>query len=194
MKRFSLAILALVVATGAQAASEKVEMNLVTSQGVGQSIGSVTITETDKGLEFSPDLKALPPGEHGFHIHAKGSCQPATKDGKASAAESAGGHLDPQNTGKHEGPEGAGHLGDLPALVVNNDGKATDAVITPRLKSLDEIKDKALMVHVGGLADRQNPGAAREYGGGFYEHPILDAEWRTLAKPAQRQRFLPDYR
>ncbi len=78
MKRFSLAILALVVATGAQAASEKVEMNLVTSQGVGQSIGSVTITETDKGLEFSPDLKALPPGEHGFHIHAKGSCQPAT--------------------------------------------------------------------------------------------------------------------
>ena len=35
MKRFSLAILALVVATGAQAASEKVEMNLVTSQGVG---------------------------------------------------------------------------------------------------------------------------------------------------------------
>ena len=159
MKRFSLAILALVVATGAQAASEKVEMNLVTSQGVGQSIGSVTITETDKGLEFSPDLKALPPGEHGFHIHAKGSCQPATKDGKASAAASAGGHLDPQNTGKHEGPEGAGHLGDLPALVVNNDGKATDAVIAPRLKSLDEIKDKALMVHVGGdnMSDQPKP-------------------------------------
>ncbi|RZN44533.1 superoxide dismutase [Cu-Zn] SodC2 [Escherichia sp. E10V10] len=159
MKRFSLAILALVVATGAQAASEKVEMNLVTSQGVGQSIGSVTITETDKGLEFSPDLKALPPGEHGFHIHAKGRCQPATKDGKASAAESAGGHLDPQKTNKHEGPEGAGHLGDLPALVVNNDGKATDAVIAPRLKSLDEIKDKALMIHVGGdnMSDQPKP-------------------------------------
>ncbi|MGQ7110324.1 hypothetical protein ACUOFC_13300, partial [Escherichia sp. TWPC-MK] len=51
MKRFSLAILALVVATGAQAASEKVEMNLVTSQGVGQSIGSVTITETTCSIE-----------------------------------------------------------------------------------------------------------------------------------------------
>ena len=103
MKRFSLAILALVVATGAQAASEKVEMNLVTSQGVGQSIGSVTITETDKGLEFSPDLKALPPGEHGFHIHAKGSCQPATKRWQSQRRRIRSGHLDPQNTGNMKG-------------------------------------------------------------------------------------------
>lgn len=81
MKRFALAMVTLVVCAGAQAASEDVEMNLVTSQGVGQSIGTVKITETDKGLEFAPDLKALPPGEHGFHVHAKGSCQPAMKEG-----------------------------------------------------------------------------------------------------------------
>lgn len=35
MKRFSLAILALVVATGAQAASEKVEMNSSRRKGLG---------------------------------------------------------------------------------------------------------------------------------------------------------------
>ncbi|WLI77226.1 superoxide dismutase [Cu-Zn] SodC [Kosakonia sp. H02] len=159
MKRFSLAVLALLTCAGAQAASEEVEMNLVTAQGVGQSVGSVKISETDKGLEFAPDLKALPPGEHGFHVHAKGSCQPAIKEGKASAAEAAGGHLDPQNTGKHEGPEGAGHLGDLPVLVVNNDGKATDPVVAPRLKKLDEVKGKALMVHVGGdnMSDQPKP-------------------------------------
>ncbi|PDO82456.1 superoxide dismutase [Cu-Zn] SodC [Kosakonia pseudosacchari] len=159
MKRFSLAVLALVVCAGAQAASEEVEMNLVTAQGVGQSIGSVKISETDKGLEFAPDLKALPPGEHGFHVHAKGSCQPAIKEGKASAAEAAGGHLDPQHTGKHEGPEGAGHLGDLPVLVVNNDGKATDPVVAPRLKKLSDVKDKALMIHVGGdnMSDQPKP-------------------------------------
>lgn len=159
MKHFSLALLALVVCAGAQAASEEVEMNLVTAQGVGQSIGSVKISETDKGLEFAPDLKALPPGEHGFHVHAKGSCQPAIKEGKASAAEAAGGHLDPQHTGKHEGPEGAGHLGDLPVLVVNNDGKATDPVVAPRLKKLSDVKDKALMIHVGGdnMSDQPKP-------------------------------------
>lgn len=159
MKRISLAMLVLFTCAGAQAASEEVEMNLVTSQGVGQSVGSVKISETDKGLEFSPNLKALPPGEHGFHVHAKGSCQPAIKDGKPAAAEAAGGHLDPHHTGKHAGPEGEGHLGDLPVLVVNNDGIATDAVVAPRLKKLDEVKGKALMVHVGGdnMSDQPKP-------------------------------------
>lgn len=159
MKRFTLAILALVVSAGAQAASDEVEMNLVTPQGVGQSIGTVTITETDKGLEFTPALNALPPGEHGFHVHAKGSCQPAMKEGKPSAAEAAGGHLDPHQSGKHEGPDGMGHLGDLPVLVVNNDGKATDAVVAPRLKKLDEVKGKALVIHVGGdnMSDQPKP-------------------------------------
>jgi Cu-Zn family superoxide dismutase len=149
----------MVISTGAYAASTDVEMNLVTTQGVGQSIGEVKVTETDKGLEFAPDLKALPPGEHGFHVHANGSCQPAIKEGKASAAEAAGGHLDPDHSGKHEGPNGMGHLGDLPVLVVNNDGMATQPVLAPRLKKLDEIKGKALMIHVGGdnMSDRPKP-------------------------------------
>ncbi len=83
MKRLSLAIITLLACAGAQATSEeKVTMNLVTSQGVGQAIGTVSITETGKGLEFTPDLKALPPSEHGFHVHANGSCQPAIKDGR----------------------------------------------------------------------------------------------------------------
>ncbi len=61
MKRLSLAIITLLACAGAQAASEeKVTMNLVTSQGVGQAIGTVTIAETAKGLKFTPDLKALP--------------------------------------------------------------------------------------------------------------------------------------
>ena len=159
MKRFTLTILALAFSAGAQAAGDNVEMNLVTSQSVGQSIGSIKISETDKGLEFAPDLKALPPGEHGFHVHANGSCQPAIKEGKASAAEAAGGHFDPEKTGKHEGPDGKGHLGDLPALIVDKDGKATTPVYAPRLKKFAGIEGKALMIHVGGdnMSDHPKP-------------------------------------
>ena len=61
------------------------------------------------------------------------------KEGKPSAAEAAGGHLDPQHSGKHEGPDGMGHLGDLPVLVVNNDGKATDPVMAPVQRRLPPI-------------------------------------------------------
>ena len=159
MKKLTLTLLALSLSGGALAASTTVEMNMVTDQSVGQSIGEVTISETDKGLEFAPDLKALPPGEHGFHVHANGSCQPAIKDGKATAAGAAGGHFDPQKTGKHEGPEGNGHLGDLPVLVVNNDGKATDPVVAPRIKKLSEIEGRALMIHIGGdnMSDSPKP-------------------------------------
>ena len=140
MQRCILAILSLAFCAGAQAVSEDVQLNLVTTQGVGQTIGSVKITETDRGLEFAPTLRALPPGKHGFHIHAEGSCQPAMKEGKAVAAGAAGGHYDPQHTGKHEGPLGAGHLGDLPLLVVNDAGVADQPIIAPRLKTLAEVK------------------------------------------------------
>ena len=73
MQRCLLAIFTLAFCAGAQAASEDVSLNLVTSQSVGQAVGSVKITETDRGLEFTPDLRALPPGKHGFHIHAEGA-------------------------------------------------------------------------------------------------------------------------
>ena len=159
MQRCILAILSLAFCAGAQAVSEDVQLNLVTTQGVGQTIGSVKFSETDRGLEVAPTLRALPPGKHGFHIHADGSCQPAIKAGKATAAGAAGGHFDPQKTGKHEGPEGNGHLGDLPVLVVNNDGKATDPVVAPRNKKLSEIEGRALMIHIGGdnMSDSPKP-------------------------------------
>lgn len=54
MKRLSLAMVTLLACAGAQAASEKVEMNLVTAQGVGQSIGTVVIDETEGGFKIYP--------------------------------------------------------------------------------------------------------------------------------------------
>lgn len=157
MNRILIAVLAVLTIGVAQAASEQVTLHTVTEQGIGTAIGKVTISETPWGLEFTPELNGLPPGVHGFHIHAKGSCEPGESGGKTVAAGAAGGHFDPDNTGKHLGPYASGHLGDLPALFVTDNGKADYPVLAPRIKSLNEIKGKALMVHVGGDNHADHP-------------------------------------
>ncbi|MCV9877426.1 superoxide dismutase [Cu-Zn] SodC [Brenneria izbisi] len=133
------------------AASTTVTLNEALPTGEGNGVGEVTLTETPYGLLLTPNLTGLPPGIHGFHIHEKGSCEPAQQDGKAVPALAAGGHLDPDKSGKHLGPyDNSGHLGDLPGLVVQADGTSTYPVLAPRIKSLSEVKDHALMVHAGG--------------------------------------------
>jgi len=157
MKRTLIALMTLACSAGASAASQEVTLHQVSAQGVGEAVGKVTITETDYGLQFTPALSGMKPGIHGFHVHAKGSCEPGESQGKTVAAGAAGGHLDPQNSGKHLGPYADGHLGDLPALYVTDDGKASYPVVAPRLKSLSDIKGKALMVHVGGDNHADHP-------------------------------------
>lgn len=154
-----LIVAAALIAGSAHAATQEVRINLVDAEGKQQAIGTVEISETDHGLLFTPDLKSLPAGVHGFHVHENGSCDAAEKDGEMVPAQAAGGHYDPQNTGKHAGPYGDGHLGDLPALYVNEDGTADYPVLAPRIKKLDEIKDRALMIHAGGdnHADEPEP-------------------------------------
>ena len=139
-------------------------MQLVDATGGGQSIGIVTVTETAEGVIFTPKLDGLPPGLHGFHIHEKASCDPAMDPakGKLAAAQAAGGHLDPEKTGHHEGPMGKGHLGDLPALKVDSNGSATTPVVAPRLK-LSQLSDHALIIHAGGDNYSDSP---QKLGGG----------------------------
>ncbi|MBN8549104.1 MAG: superoxide dismutase family protein [Deltaproteobacteria bacterium] len=150
-------------AAWADTQSITVHMHKVSAQGVGEEIGTVTLTDSSGGLLLTPNLKSLSPGPHGFHVHAKGSCDPAPKDGQLSSAEAAGGHLDPGSTGKHEGPMGQGHLGDLPALEVGTDGTATAVIRAPRL-TIKEVRGGALMIHQGG--DNYSDTPAKLGGGG----------------------------
>lgn len=149
----------------AHAAETRVTMHLVDKDGVGVSIGQVTVHETAHGLLFEPELQQLDTGFHGFHVHQHGSCEPAEKAGTMTAAVAAGGHFDPDDAGAHKGPYGDGHLGDLPALYVNTDGKAEVPVLAPRLKSLEQISGHALMIHAQGdnYSDEPKPlgGGAR---------------------------------
>ncbi|WP_413043979.1 superoxide dismutase [Cu-Zn] SodC [Pseudomonas sp. YJ42] len=157
MKQWIIAALAGCTAMSLQAETLSVPMKAVTAEGVGESVGTVKIESSQYGLVLRPELSGLDSGAHGFHIHAKGSCEPAQKDGETIAAGAAGGHWDPKNTGKHGEPWGEGHMGDLPALMVDGDGKANQPVLAPRLKSLGDIKGLALMVHKGGDNHSDHP-------------------------------------
>lgn len=157
MKQWIIAALAGCTAMSLQAETLSVPVKAVTAQGVGESVGTVKIESSQYGLVFRPELSGLEAGAHGFHVHAKGSCEPEEKDGAAVAAGAAGGHWDPKNAGKHGEPWGDGHMGDLPALMVDSEGKANQPVLAPRLKSLGDIKGLALMVHKGGDNHSDHP-------------------------------------
>jgi Cu-Zn family superoxide dismutase len=146
----------LLAAAGAASADTVVQMNLVDANGVAADVGTITISESKFGLVFTPALRGLPAGLHGFHVHQNPSCAPAEKDGKSVPALAAGGHLDPAGTNRHGEPWGDGHLGDLPPLYIAADGTATQPVLGPRLKAAD-VAGRSLMVHVGGDNHADHP-------------------------------------
>lgn len=145
-------------------AETTVQMNLVNKTGIGESIGEIAIRETEYGLVFTPLLKGLPAGLHGFHVHENPSCQPEKKEGKVTPAAAAGGHYDPAGSRKHGSPWGSGHLGDLPALHVKTDGRAIHPVLAPRLKMTD-LEGRVLMIHEGGDNYSDHPKALGGGGG-----------------------------
>lgn len=142
-------IIVLACAAVVSAEEAVVQMNLITEQGIGKAIGTVSLADTPQGLKITPSLVDLPAGAHGFHVHEKPDCSPGVKDGKPTAGLAAGGHFDPAMSGKHEGHSGKGHMGDLPVLTVSADGKATTPATAPRLKVAD-VKGRSLMIHAGG--------------------------------------------
>ncbi len=110
----------------------------------GMSMGSVVVSSyDDDGVVFTPNLSGLTPGIHGFHVHQNGDCSPAMKDGKKVLGGAAGGHFDPEDTGKHR-------------------ANATQPIFAPELE-LDDIEGRALMIHAGGDNYSDSP---KKLGGG----------------------------
>ncbi len=128
----------------------------VSSDGIEDPIGSLSFRDSPRGLVITPNLTGLPPGKHGFHVHEKPDCSPGDKDGNQVAALAAGGHFDPDHTGKHLGPHGPGHRGDMPVLLADNAGRVQRAVTAPRLH-LADIQGRALIIHAGGDNESDQP-------------------------------------
>src|SRR5690242_15447080 len=108
-------------------ASVTIPMSLFNANGESQNIGTITAEDSFCGVLLTPKLNSLPPGVHGFHVHINPTCE--------DKGMAAGGHFDPQQTNQHDGPYNThGHLGDLPVLIVNEDGSATLPTLAPRFK------------------------------------------------------------
>jgi len=136
-----------------------VSMFKIDANGVGPEIGTLTLSDSRGGLRIVPNLRGLPAGQRGFHVHENPNCGPGMKDGRMQAGLAAGGHYDPNATGKHVGPTGSGgHSGDLPVLTVAADGTATETVHALRL-SVNSVRGRSIIIHEGGdnFSDQPKP-------------------------------------
>jgi Cu-Zn family superoxide dismutase len=114
----------------------------------GQDAGSVSLTQTPAGVLVQLSLKGVPAGEHAFHIHAAGKCEPPK-------FESAGGHFNPANA-HHGMMSGPGHAGDMPNLHVPASGVLDLEVLNTSI-TLDKDKPNsvfhpdgtAIVIHAG---------------------------------------------
>ena len=125
--------------------SIKAAIHRLSTTGVHEKIGFVTFSDSDRGLKIDVDVRKLPDGEHGFHVHEFGNLAPKIKEGKMVAGLSAGQHYDPLDAGFHGSPTGHGHLGDLPFITVKN-GVSHETIYAPRLL-LADIENRAIIIH-----------------------------------------------
>lgn len=125
-------------------------------KGVGdEEMGSATFTQIDeKNIQISVDAKGLTPGFHGIHVHSVGKCEVDSaapgKPEKTGNFLSAGGHLHLDHEGDHAGHNHQAN-GDLPSLLVGEDGTAHLTVNTDRLTQagLFDGEGTSLIVHAG---------------------------------------------
>jgi Cu-Zn family superoxide dismutase len=108
----------------------------------GKEIGTVILTETKGGVRLRVSVQGLSAGEHGFHIHAVGKCEPPFT--------SAGPHFNPTER-KHGLRSRQGHhAGDMRNLRIPKSGKLT-TTITNKEVTLEKGKPNSLF-HDGGTA------------------------------------------
>ena len=107
----------------------------------GKDVGTAELMQVPDGVLIKLALKGAPAGDHAFHIHAVGKCEPPF--------ESAGPHFNPTND-KHGLLAGRGHAGDMPNLHIPKNGELEVEVINAAI-TLDKGKPNSVF-HPGGTS------------------------------------------
>jgi Cu-Zn family superoxide dismutase len=130
----------------------------IMQDGAGQSIGKVALQQHPNGVLVSADLKGLPAGVHGFHIHAVGSCEEGFKAAK--------GHFNPQNVSHGLGHGDAMHAGDMPNIFVASDGSVRADVFNHLItlesghaNSIHDADGSSIIIHANADSYGENAGA-----------------------------------
>ncbi|MGE0565234.1 MAG: superoxide dismutase family protein [Pseudolabrys sp.] len=142
----SVAAFAILFAATSAAPAQTAKASLKNAKG--EDAGSVTLTQTPSGVLLSLSVKGLPAGEHAFHVHGVGKCEPPFT--------SAGGHFNP-GAKKHGLMAAEGHhAGDMPNLHIPASGALTVEVVNAAI-TLDKGKPNsvfgpngtAIIIHAG---------------------------------------------
>lgn len=114
----------------------------VLKDAAGKEVGQVMLVAVHSGVLIDAKLSAVPPGDHGFHIHEVGKCEPPD-------FKSAGGHFNPEEDQHGLMTEAGPHAGDLPNIHVPENGKLRIEMLH-QLVSLQGLLDddgSAIVIH-----------------------------------------------
>jgi Cu-Zn family superoxide dismutase len=146
MKFFAVIALSIFAVFGQQAAAQTAKTTLKNAEG--KNVGSAELSQLPAGVLIKLSLNGVPAGEHAFHVHAAGKCEPPFT--------SAGGHFNPDSK-KHGLMANEGHhAGDMPNLHIPQDGALAIEVVNASVtlekgkpNSLFGPNGTALIVHAG---------------------------------------------
>jgi superoxide dismutase, Cu-Zn family len=115
----------------------------------GKDVGTATLTQTRTGVRFALALKGLSPGEHAFHLHAVGKCEPP-------GFTSAGPHFNPDNKKHGKLNQEGHHAGDMDNIRVPKSGNVNLTVVDKDItlekgkpNSVFQDSGTALVIHAG---------------------------------------------